>query len=152
MQFPQWFVPGRKARTYLTHAAERLSDFRVAVEFRNHLWFDDLSETVAFLRSEDIPLTCVDMPQGFTSSLPPIVEATSDLAYVRFHGRNTEDWEGSHETATPRFAYLYSSEELKEWVGKLRELSSQVKETHVLMNNCYQDYAVRNARQLADML
>jgi uncharacterized protein YecE (DUF72 family) len=92
------------------------------------------------------------MPQGFPSSLPPIAESTSNLAYVRFHGRNVENWEGPHDTATPRFEYLYSEQELREWVPRLRELSANVRETHVLMNNCYQDYAVRNARQLADML
>jgi hypothetical protein len=27
-----------------------------------------------------------------------------------------------------------------------------VRETHVLMNNCYRDFAVRNARELGDLL
>jgi hypothetical protein len=27
-----------------------------------------------------------------------------------------------------------------------------VRETHLLMNNCYRDYAVRNADQLRDLL
>ena len=154
LQFPQWFVPGRKSRAYLLEARDRLGDFRIAVEFRNSMWLteENTAETLGFLRSENIPLTCVDMPQGFPSSLPPIAESTSNLAYVRFHGRNVENWEGAHDTATPRFEYLYSEQELREWVPRLRELSANVRETHVLMNNCYQDYAVRNARQLADML
>ena len=28
----------------------------------------------------------------------------------------------------------------------------QTRETHVLMNNCYQDFAVRNGRELGDLL
>ena len=35
---------------------------------------------------------------------------------------------------------------------KVQGLSGQVRETHVLMNNCYRDFAVRNARELGDML
>jgi hypothetical protein len=31
-------------------------------------------------------------------------------------------------------------------------LAAEVRETHVLMNNCYQDYAVRSARELGDLL
>lgn len=154
-QFPQWFLPGPRSRDYIVEARDHLSDYRIAVEFRNGLWLNErnLERTIGFLEKERIPITSVDMPQGFKSSLPPIAVATNpNLAYVRFHGRNTEAWEGKHEIATPRFAYKYSKKELTEWVPKLLELDSQVKETHVLMNNCYRDYAVVNARQLADLL
>jgi uncharacterized protein YecE (DUF72 family) len=109
--------------------------------------------TLRFLTEHRIPYTSVDMPQGFRSSLPPVAAATApDLAYVRFHGRNVEQWKGKHETATPRFAYLYTQEELAEWVPRIRELASEAREVHVLMNNCYRDYAVVNARQLASLL
>ena len=93
------------------------------------------------------------MPQGFRSSMPPVAAATApDLAYVRFHGRNVEQWKRKHDTATPRFAYLYTEDELAEWVPRIRELASEAREVHVLMNNCYRDYAVVNARQLASLL
>jgi uncharacterized protein YecE (DUF72 family) len=45
--------------------------------------------------------------------------------------------------------YLYSEDELCGWVGPVRALAEQAERVHVLMNNCYRDYAVRNARQLA---
>ena len=93
------------------------------------------------------------MPQGFDSSLPPIAAATADdLAMVRFHGRDPKAWETKSETASERFRYDYSKDELAEWVPKVEELSRQARETHVLMNNCYRDFAVRNARELGDML
>lgn len=154
-QYPEWFVPGGKARDYILECRDRLPDYRIAVEFRNASWTDErsLDRTLAFLRQHDIPYTSVDMPQGFRSSLPPIAAATSpDLAYVRFHGRNTDQWKGKHSTATPRFAYRYSEQELSEWVPRINELTGQAREVHVLMNNCYRDYAVTNARQLATML
>lgn len=154
-QFPQWFFPSNERRDYILECKERLSDYRIAVEFRSDTWFNEknFDRTVDFLTENDIPITSVDMPQGFRSSLPPIPVATAkDLSYVRFHGRNEEAWEGKHETATPRFAYKYSKQELEGWVPKLHELAEKSKTVHVLMNNCYRDYAVANARQLAALL
>lgn len=154
-QFPEWFLPGAQSRNYIIEARDRLPDFRIAVEFRNATWLNErnLDRTLGFLRDNDIPLTCVDMPQGFRSSMPPIAEATSrDLSYVRFHGRNSKEWDKPHATATPRFAYKYSQEELSEWVPKLTDLAARTKQVHVLMNNCYRDYAVTNAKELAELL
>ena len=36
--------------------------------------------------------------------------------------------------------------------GPARELAGEAKQLHVLMNNCYADYGVRNAGQFADLL
>ena len=154
-QFPQWFVIGRKSKDYVVEAAERLRDFRIAVEFRHKSWMSERNaqETLSFLEEHDLPYVCVDMPQGFDSSLPPIAAATAkDLAVVRFHGRDPEVWAKKNVSASERFRYEYSQDELREWVPKVRELSEQARETHVLMNNCYRDYAVNSARQLADLL
>lgn len=154
-QFPQWFVIGRKSREYIVECAERLEDFRIAVEFRHESWLreDNAEETLSFLEEHDLPFVCVDMPQGFDSSVPPVGAATAkDLAMVRFHGRNTQAWNAKSETASERFRYEYTQEELLEWVPKIREVSALTRETHVLMNNCYRDYAVNNARELAALL
>jgi uncharacterized protein YecE (DUF72 family) len=154
-QFPQWFVISKSSKRYIEEVASRLRDFRVAVEFRHKSWMreDNVEETLAFLRERDLPYVCVDMPQGFDSSLPPIAAATADdLAMVRFHGRNRKNWNIKTETATPRFQYLYVRDELEEWVPKVEGLAEQARETHVLMNNCYRDFGVRNARDLGDLL
>lgn len=154
-QFPEWFIPGTESRNYIVECRDRLPDYQIAVEFRNGLWLNErnLQRTLDFLEDHEAVFTSVDMPQGFRSSLPPIAATThKNLSYVRFHGRNAENWEKSGDSATPRFAYLYSAEELKEWVPKIRNLTEEAREVHVLMNNCYRDYAVQNARQLADML
>jgi uncharacterized protein YecE (DUF72 family) len=154
-QFPQWFVIGRKNKDYVLECAERLKDFRIAVEFRHKSWLEErnVEETLSFLEEHDLPYVSVDMPQGFDSSLPPIAAATArDLAMVRFHGRDKKAWAKKDVSASERFHYEYSEKELEEWVPKIRELSAQSRETHVLMNNCYRDYAVNNARQLGDLL
>jgi len=154
-QFPQWFVIGRKNKDYILECAERLKDFRLAIEFRHKTWLEERNaeETLSFLQEHDLPLVCVDMPQGFDSSIPPIAAATAkDLALVRFHGRDREVWAKKNVSASERFRYEYSEQELKEWVPRIHDISDQSRETHVLMNNCYRDFAVNNARQLADLL
>jgi uncharacterized protein YecE (DUF72 family) len=154
-QFPQWFTISRAHKAYIEECVARLPDYRIAVEFRHKSWMEErnVEETLGFLEERNLPYVCVDMPQGFDSSLPPVAAATADdLAMVRFHGRDTKAWKTKSETASERFRYDYSKEELHEWVPKIEELSSQARETHVLMNNCYRDFAVRNARELGDML
>jgi uncharacterized protein YecE (DUF72 family) len=153
-QYPEWFGPRRSSREELRRLRDRLPGYQVCVEFRNAAWMaseQDQERTLAFLADLGLPLVCVDMPQGFRSSLPPVAEVTSpDLAVVRFHGRDREAW--TKKTVTERFRYKYSEDELKEWVPKVEHLAEGARNVHVLMNNCYSDHAVTNARQLADLL
>jgi uncharacterized protein YecE (DUF72 family) len=86
------------------------------------------------------------------SSVPLLTEATSDIGIMRMHGRNRETWEKTGITTARRFNYLYSEEELKELVLKVRELSSKTRQLHVPFNNCYGEKAVVNARQIKPML
>jgi uncharacterized protein YecE (DUF72 family) len=153
-QFPPWFRPGRDSAAYLASLGEKVR-FRAAVEFRNGAWLggERRRETVLLLRGSNLAYVCVDEPQGFASSVPPVVEVTrEDLAVVRFHGRNRETWEKKGITAAERFDYLYGEEELKEWVPRVRELAGSAREVHVLFNNCHQDKAVVNARQMLALL
>jgi uncharacterized protein YecE (DUF72 family) len=153
-QFPPWFLPGRQSSEYIIEAKERLPQYRIAVEFRNARWFTESNRerTLDLLRGQRIPLVCVDEPQGLTSSVPPVTEATAETGLVRFHGRNTATWERKGATVAERFDYLYSEDELREWVAPIQHLASQTQEVHVLMNNCVQDKAVVNADQLRMML
>ena len=151
-QFPQWFPVGKKNRDYIIECAARAAPDRICVEFRNKTWMSERNRerTLEFLEGHGLPYVCVDMPQGFVSSLPPIAEATADVAVVRFHGRNSAEWESG--SVQRRFKYLYSEAELADWGPRLVGLSERTEETHVLMNNCYRDYAQRNARELAEVL
>ncbi len=152
LQYPQWFPGGKTNRQYILECAERCKPYRVSVEFRNHTWMtpERQDETLDFLRGYGISYVCVDMPQGFTSSIPPVVAATADLAVMRFHGHNDKGWTSGD--IYQRFGYRYSPEELAAWAPKLRELANNANETHVLMNNCYRDYAQINGAQLAAMM
>jgi uncharacterized protein YecE (DUF72 family) len=152
-QFPPWFTIRRSNKDYLVECAERAKPRRICVEFRHQSWMtdDNREETLEFLREHDLAYVCVDMPQGFRSSLPPVVAATSPaLGVIRFHGRNKEEWESG--SVQRRFRYLYSDRELEEWLPRIRRLSEETEATQVVMNNCYEDYAQRNGAELAQML
>ncbi len=150
--FPPWFTIGKKNRNYILECAKRAAPYPIMVEFRHKSWMEgeNEQETLEFLEGHGLPFVCVDMPQGFKSSLPPVVAATADLAAIRFHGHNDAEWESG--SVQRRFKYLYSKEELQEWAPRIKKVSEETKETHVLMNNCYRDYAQQNAKQLAELL
>lgn len=155
-QYPQWFMPGGRAREQILAARELLPDYEIAVEYRQKTWFADpeaVRKTLDFHRDQEIPFVCVDMPQGFGNSVPPIAEATSErFAVIRFHGRRSETWTKRNIHPTERFRYDYSDEELQEWAPRARKLQAEARETHALFNNCYRDYAVRNARTFGDLV
>ncbi|MBE9513413.1 MAG: DUF72 domain-containing protein [Dehalococcoidia bacterium] len=153
-QFPPWFQPGSQQFSYMAMCQSRLPQYRLAIELRSGLWFagNDRGKLFDFLRQRDLPFVCVDEPQGFGSSVPPVAEASSDIGLVRFHGRNTENWEKKGITAVERFNYLYQEHELKPWADRIKGLAKETKEMHVLFNNCHQDKAVVNARQMSLML
>ncbi|HEX3394477.1 MAG TPA: DUF72 domain-containing protein [Acidimicrobiales bacterium] len=154
LQYPRWFGPKEANREEIRQAACRLPDFRLCVEFRNGRWIEgnECESTLGLLESLGLSFVCVDEPAGFPSSVPPVVATTADLAVVRFHGRNAETWEGPVPSAAERFRYHYRSDELREWLPKVRELAASAREVHLLMNNCYRDYGVDNAAELITLL
>lgn len=153
-QLPPYVYPSAGAFGALELAADRLGDFDVAVELRNGRWMDDdhRNGTLRFLEDHHLAYVCVDEPQGFASSVPPVVAVTSPIAEVRFHGRNAATWEAKGISAAERFAYDYRDDELAEWVPRVGALAAQAESVHVLMNNCYSDYAVRSATAISRLL
>lgn len=153
-QFPAWFYPGREQFDYILSLRQRLPQYRLSVEFRRNSWLNERNRelTLGLLRDDGLAFVCVDEPQGFESSVPPVTAATAESGVVRFHGRNAETWEKKDITTAERFNYLYSEAELREWLPRIRELASQTQELHLIFNNCYEDKAVINARQMRLML
>jgi uncharacterized protein YecE (DUF72 family) len=153
-QLPPYVYPTRGSFGYLKWAAEQLEDFQLAVEFRNGRWLDDehMTDTLDFLERHGLAYVCVDEPQGFKSSVPPVVAVTAPVAEVRFHGRNEENWEKKGISAAERFRYDYSTEELKDWVPRIKTLADNADTVHALMNNCYADYGIRSAHELSELL
>ncbi len=143
-QFPNSFRANDESRDYLKWFREQLGDLPVVVEFRNKEWLTP--ETYELLHSDALGFCCVDEPY-----FPRVDKVTSDVAYVRFHGRNYKKW-WKHDQAYERYDYTYPKEELEEWVPKIEEMNQEAKETFVFANNHYKAQGVNTARQLKLML
>jgi uncharacterized protein YecE (DUF72 family) len=150
LQYPEWFTPKRSNRDEIRRARERLGDLPACVEFRSPRWTaepDDRDRTMRLLSDARFAYVVVDAPKA--SGLATVPAVTAPLAVVRFHGRADDTWKKRGISAAERFRYLYDEKELREWVPRVESIAAEADEVHVLMNNCYQDYGVRNA---ADML
>jgi uncharacterized protein YecE (DUF72 family) len=153
-QYPPWFGPRRDNREEIQALRERLPDYRISVEFRSPRWTAeerDRERTLKMLEEHELVFVCVDAPE--VSELPRVLAVTNpELLIVRFHGRSDSTWNARTASAAERFRYLYSREELEELAQPIAEIAGEARETHLLMNNCYRDYSVRNAAQLRDLL
>ena len=138
LQFPPYVVSKDVSVDYLRWAFEQLEGDRALVEFRHRSWLDEehRDRTLALLEELDASHVVVDAPKTEARNLvPTVVAATSPLAYVRLHGRNAATWNTRGGSASDRFDYLYSDEELAEWVEPLGELGKNADEVYVLFNN-----------------
>jgi uncharacterized protein YecE (DUF72 family) len=138
LQFPSYVVYKDLSLDYLRWAVEQLHGDRALVEFRHRSWLDheNRAATLAFLEELGASHVIVDAPKTEARNLvPTVVSVTSPLAYVRMHGRNAKTWNVRGGSASDRFDYLYSREELAEWVSPLREVSEAAEEAYVLFNN-----------------
>ena len=147
-------MPSPPSYRFVEDLREWLPDFKIAIEFRQALWLKDerRQRVFEFLKGQGLGYVVVDEPQGFGSSVPPVVAVTAPLGMVRFHGQNRENWEKKGISTAEKFRYLYQPSELKTWVPRLRDMAAQAGEVHAVMNNCYADYAVRNAADLSELL
>ncbi|MFC1866596.1 DUF72 domain-containing protein [Thermodesulfobacteriota bacterium] len=147
LQFPQSFHYVPDNRVYLKSLIDALQPLPVSVEFRQREWLkDSVYET---LRGLGVGFVCVDEP-SLPGLIPSVVINTSKLGYVRFHGRNKRDWYGTDTTT--RYDYLYSEDELKEWVPKIQGLAESTEKVFVFFNNHAKAQAVTNAKMLMNLL
>ncbi|MBN1152158.1 MAG: DUF72 domain-containing protein, partial [Dehalococcoidia bacterium] len=154
LQFPPWFQPGMAQMDHILACKGYLSMHTVAVEFRNNHWLLEKNRdaTLSFLKQHDMAFVCVDEPQGFKSSVPPLAEATSATTVVRFHGRKTSAWEAKNTSPNDRFDHYYTSEELTPWVDRIKHCAANADEVHVLFNTNNGDQGVVNARLMMQLL
>ncbi|MBJ7610492.1 MAG: DUF72 domain-containing protein [Candidatus Dormibacteraeota bacterium] len=155
-QFPPWFTNRPDAREVLLETRDRHPDDIVAIEFRHRSWFDEgaWAATEDLLRELDCVYVGVDAPQLGSGTAPPILAITSrKLCIARFHGRNRKTWyRPDGPTSDFRFNYLYSPDELEEWVPGIREAAERGTPVHVLLNNNRSNYAVVNAFDFGALL
>jgi uncharacterized protein YecE (DUF72 family) len=81
----------------------------------------------------------------------PSDEVTSNIGYVRLHGRRYDQW-FEPEKSSDRYDYLYSGEELQGWKGKIETVAKKAQVTFVVANNHFQGKAPANALELRSMI
>jgi uncharacterized protein YecE (DUF72 family) len=159
-QFPPWFIAGPTQEAYLDFCRYRMPDDHLAIELRHASWLADRTQrTLTFLAERQLSLVCIDAPRAPSIPQGPWIP-TSDIAYVRLHGRNRQAWFQRQGTAAQRFKYLYSDSELHECAENIRRLRTArvrgadvgVRSVYVIFNNCYADYGVRNALTMQRLL
>lgn len=154
-QYPPWFTHKASNIEYILFCRETMSSLPMAVEFRHGSWLEPekLRTTLDVLRKNNVTYVTADEPQyGDLSTVPFVPAVTSDTAYFRFHGRNTENWLKKGIDASLRYAYLYSNEELTDLSTEVSAAGREAKRTFAMFNNCYQDYAVVNALRMRQLL
>lgn len=152
--FPSYFTPGQRAYDYLEWLRGRSGDLPIAIELRHRDWVAGKQRdvTMGFLADHQLGYVCVDVPSGFDSSQPPLSVATTDTAFVRFHGRNAGAWERGVDAGEDRFAYDYKDVDLEPWKARLEKLAASAKSVHVVFSGRTSDAAARNARLLVRVL
>ncbi len=144
-QFPGSFRNNDETRDLLADLAASFGGFPLVVEFRNRSWI--VPETFDWLKEKGIGFCNVDEPV-FRQTLKPSSYVTSPSAYVRFHGRNYQNWfqkEGNRDT---RYDYLYSEEELDPWIPRIQEMGEKGKDVYVIGNNHFRGQAPANILEL----
>jgi uncharacterized protein YecE (DUF72 family) len=137
-QFPPYVVYKDLSLDYLAWAREQLGGDEMLVEFRHRSWYEEdvRSDVLTFLEEHGMSLVVVDAPKVEAKNVPATLLAlTSPTLYVRFHGRNAETWNVRGRSAAERFDYLYTEDELGEWVEPLRELAGQAENAYAVFNN-----------------
>ncbi len=154
-QFPPWFDCKSGNMDYLLSCKQLMANLSLAVEFRHGSWLSGAKapEVLSFLREHAITYVAADEPQyGSLATVPFVPFVTTDTAYFRFHGRNSENWLKRGIATSLRYAYSYSDEELRHFVPAVKEADRQAKKTYAMFNNCHRGSATANAARMRELL
>lgn len=146
LQFPYSFRWGPKNLSHLRRLARVLDDYPLYVEFRHRGWIRD--ESLALLRKAGVSVCSVDEPQ-IDALLRPELHSTSSSLYVRLHGRNAKQW---WTGGALRYDYLYSEDQLRDWLTRIRECRTAAQSIYIFFNNCHRGQAVQNARMMKELI
>jgi uncharacterized protein YecE (DUF72 family) len=145
LQFPWSFKNTDEERLYLTKLLERFREYPLVIEVRHSSWNNP--QIYDWLEELGVGICNVDQPL-FKSSIKPAAATTSQLGYVRLHGRNYQDWFREKAPRDDRYNYLYSLDELEPWIIRIKEIAAKTKESYVITNNHFRGQAVVNALEI----
>jgi uncharacterized protein YecE (DUF72 family) len=147
LQFPFSFHYTPAERSWLGRLCDLFAGYPLAIEFRNRQW--QRESVLDGLLRRDIAFVNVDGP--LLPGLPmPSAHAVPSHGYVRFHGRNAANWWNGDNAS--RYDYLYSEDELYEWLPRIQEMAESARTVMILFNNHWRGQAVQNALQMRKIL
>jgi len=149
VQFPQSFHYTASATEHLDRLLEHLEGWPVVVEVRHRSWEADGS--AAWFRERAVGWCAVDQPRvGATAGVCPRV--SSEVGYLRLHGRNAANWFRPDAGRDARYDYLYSGEELRDLAATVERMATAPREMFVIQNNHFRGQALVNALQMKQLL
>ncbi len=154
-QYPPWLQYSTKNMELIVRTAGHFEDFSLAVEFRHGSWLttSHRATTISFLRDNALTYVTADEPQYSSLATIPFVPAvTSDVAYIRLHGRNRQTWLKRGIATSLRYDYLYSNQQLHDFVPVVDNLAAQTKKSFIMFNNCHGSKGIRNATTMKRIL
>jgi len=150
IQFPWSFARNTLHVDYLTNLFNLFEDFPLALEIRHGSW--DNTELYEILTEHNVSFCNIDQPLFGNSIKPSAVCTNPELSYVRLHGRNYKSWFNEKAGRDERYNYLYSHDELEDWIEKIKNLGKKSKKVVVITNNHYRGQALANALQIKNMI
>ena len=150
VQFPWSFAGTPENMDYLLRLLGLFAGYPLAVEVRHGSW--DGPGFYGALRENKAAFCNIDQPLFKDSIAPSAVSTTPEFAYVRFQGRNYKNWFREDAGRDDRYDYLYTTDELNEWIERIKELGKRSGKVYVVTNNHYRGQAMANALQIRNMI
>jgi uncharacterized protein YecE (DUF72 family) len=154
-QYPPWFYYSRRNMDYILFSQKIVRNLPIGIEFRHGSWLvpQRRAEVLNFLKKHHLIYITADEPQyGNLTTIPFAPDITTEIAYLRLHGRNKDTWLKKGIETSLRYKYLYSDEELKNFVPPVKELSRKASKVYVMFNNCHGGFAMKNALSMMNLL
>lgn len=148
IQFPVSFKNTSLNREYLDRLLRQFIEYPRVVEVRDSSW--DNPETLLSFAQQNVGFCNIDQPQ-LGKSLGPTEHVTTDIGYIRLHGRNYDQWFDS-DNRNDRYNYLYKETELEDWKQRILNVAERAKTTYVITNNHFESKAGVNAIELKAMI
>ena len=150
VQFPWSFRHSADSARYVARLVTKIAPYPCAVEVRHGSWACE--EARSFFEAHDIGTCGIDQPLIGDSLGADDFVTDGAGAYFRLHGRNYAEWFKAGTNRDRRYDYLYTPEELEEWVARIRRIAERVSKVHVVLNNHFEGQAVANALAIDAML
>ncbi len=150
-QFPPSFKSEPASVDYLRWLLDSFRGYVLAVELRHRSWSDALADTLSLLNAHSAAFVQIDEPKFRLSIAQNQLPNVTSVYYMRLHGRNAAKW-WSHDKSEDRYDYLYSAQELHEFVETIDAARSIVKKAYLYTNNHFSAKSVANAAMIKKQL